>query len=289
MNMAQGIGLHRELSGPSITPFTMELRRRVWWTLFIFDSGARLTFGRPTLTLGGITTQAPRNLADEDLAVDVEEIPQPRHEPTVTSSLVWQTKLARIGNLVNEILLEKQLPDIPTALELVDKLDSWTASLPGYMRADFHSSQSDVFAAPRMILLWRSMHLRIVVCRPFILDIIKNRKPLDFTSNSYQPSVRCFSAAEECVNSIVAFWNDLSHTDRPGSLTWYSCYWLVTAVFVHITCLLYDPQNAFAMTWRQHIENSKGAFESMGTIEPTAKRAARILDKIMGKFSFLGL
>lgn len=283
MNMAQGIGLHRELSGPSITAFTREIRRRVWWTLFIFDSGARVTFGRPTLSLGGVSIQLPRNLNDSDLAVDLDKLPPPQDVPTVTSSLIWQTKLARIGNAANDKLLDKHLPDPATMLQLEDRITSWAKSLPKYMREDYNDLAFDQFDVPRMVLLWRSMHMRIVIHRPFILELIKARRALDF-SDHRMPASRCLFAAEECVLSIIDFWNNAK--SHHGSLVWYACYWLVTAVFVHVTCLLYDPLHVSGMSWRQHIENSKAVLNSMGPFEPTALRAAQVVDKIMGKLPF---
>lgn len=283
MNMAQGIGLHRELSGPAVTAFTMEIRRRVWWTLFIFDSGARLTFGRPTLSLGGFNTRLPRNLNDSDLAVDLDKIPPSRSTPTVTSSLIWQTKLAKIGNMANEKLVDKHLPAQSIMLALGEEVVQWAASLPDYMRAEYSNPGFELYTVPRMVLLWRSMHLRIIIHRPFLLDHIKQRKSLDF-SDPKAPTSCCFYAAEECVSSILAFLSRC--TSYYGSLVWYACYWLVTAVFVHVTCLLYEPQHASAPSWRQTIEDAKAALVRMGSLEPTAVRAAHILDRIMSKTRF---
>lgn len=280
VNMAQGLGLHREFSAPAVSPFNMEIRRRVWWVLFIFDSGARVTFGRPTMSLGGISTQLPRNLDDHDLAVDLDELPASHNIPTVTSSLIWQSKLAKISNLANEKLVERQLPDQTSMIALGEQVMQWTASLPSFMRAEYTGEGSDLYSIPKMVLLWRSMHLRIVIHRPFLLDQIKRRTSLDFSSMVPSPS-RCFYAAEECVTSILSFWADtIGHS---GSLVWYACYWLVTAIFVHVTCLLYDPQHVLAMQWRQRIDEAKTALEEMGSFEPTALRAAQILDKIMGE------
>ena len=51
VRMAISLGLHRELPNWKISLLQREMRRRVWWGLFIFDSGASLTFGRPGLLL----------------------------------------------------------------------------------------------------------------------------------------------------------------------------------------------------------------------------------------------
>jgi transcriptional regulatory protein GAL4 len=43
---ALSLALHRELPHWNISLLEREIRRRVWWGLFIFDSGASTTFGR---------------------------------------------------------------------------------------------------------------------------------------------------------------------------------------------------------------------------------------------------
>ncbi len=282
MNMAQAIGLHREFSDSSIGPFTMEIRRRVWWTLFVFDSGSRLTFGRPTLDLAGINIRLPRNLNDQDLSVDLDELPAAKDVPTVTSSLIWQTKLAQLSNITNEKLLQSRLPELSTINDLEERILLWQKNLPPYMRAEFSASGFEMFTAPRMILLWRSMHLRIVMYRPFLLEVIKRRDPIDM-SNLCAGYSRCLGAARECVMSIVNFWN--STTARHGSLVWYAFYWLVTATFVPVTCLLYDPQHWEAPDWRRLIEMAQGVIDSFGALEPTALRAAHIINDIVGELS----
>jgi len=50
--MALSLGLHRELPEWNITPFQREMRRRIWWCLYMFDSGASTTFGRAILLPG---------------------------------------------------------------------------------------------------------------------------------------------------------------------------------------------------------------------------------------------
>lgn len=282
MNMAQGIGLHREFSGPSINAHAMEIRRRVWWTLFIFDSGARVTFGRPTLTMGGINISLPRNLDDSDLAVDLGELPFPKDHITVTSSLIWQVKLARIGNVANEQLLQSGSPDAASLLYFGNKTQEWRGDLPLYMKAGSTQSDYEIFEVPRMVLLWRSMHLRIVIFRPFILEAIKRRSQLRFDDHK-SPHAQCVGAASECIASITSFWTFTS--SHHGSLVWYACYWLVTAVFIHMTCLLYDPQHFSSWDWRQHIELSKTALEDMGSFELLAARAVRMIDQLLSKTS----
>lgn len=49
VRMALSLGLHKEFPGWKISLLQREMRRRVWWGIYIFDSGASITFGRPVL------------------------------------------------------------------------------------------------------------------------------------------------------------------------------------------------------------------------------------------------
>lgn len=65
LRMAMGLGLHKEFQGWNISPLKMEIRRRVWWTLCVFDVGATITFSRPMSWPGeGIEVAFPMNVND---------------------------------------------------------------------------------------------------------------------------------------------------------------------------------------------------------------------------------
>ena len=46
---AVALGLHREQSRPASSLPEQETRRRVWWSLYVFDSCAAKSFGRPLM------------------------------------------------------------------------------------------------------------------------------------------------------------------------------------------------------------------------------------------------
>lgn len=150
-SMALAIGLHREFGLPRTTPFTMELRRRAWWTLFIFVSGAQLTLGRPAVSLVGVNVRLPSDLDDQDLAVDMEELPEPKDGPTVTSCLIAQVKLAKIANMVQVELLTNQIPSSEKAMSLDQNIASWRKELPAYF--DGQQVLKPWFEIPKNILI----------------------------------------------------------------------------------------------------------------------------------------
>jgi hypothetical protein len=65
VRMAMGLGLHKEFQGWNISPLKMEIRRRVWWTLCVFELGATITFSRPmSWPNEGIEVAYPLNVND---------------------------------------------------------------------------------------------------------------------------------------------------------------------------------------------------------------------------------
>lgn len=64
--MAMGIDLHKELSTSENSPFEMEMRRTIWYCLYVFDTESIIVFSRP-LDLpsdDGIAIQLPMNVFD---------------------------------------------------------------------------------------------------------------------------------------------------------------------------------------------------------------------------------
>lgn len=65
VRMAIGLGLHKEFPGWNISPLNMEIRRRVWWSLCVFDVGATITFSRPMVwPYDGVEVSFPLNVTD---------------------------------------------------------------------------------------------------------------------------------------------------------------------------------------------------------------------------------
>lgn len=73
--MALSLGLHRELPEWSISLLQREMRRRVWWGLYMFDSGASTTFGRPILLPGeeAMDVRPVLNIDDEVCDIGIQD------------------------------------------------------------------------------------------------------------------------------------------------------------------------------------------------------------------------
>ncbi|OAL53735.1 hypothetical protein IQ07DRAFT_640775 [Pyrenochaeta sp. DS3sAY3a] len=273
-SMALAIGLHREFGLPHSSPFTMEIRRRVWWVLFIFVSGAQLTLGRPPVSLVGVNVHLPSNLDDAELAVDMESLPSSQKGPTVTSCLIYQVKLAIIANMVQVELLTDQITGSSRGSILDQKITKWRAELPAHF--DDGTILEPWFEVPKRILIWRSLHLRIILHRPAIFQQITAKVGLDQTI----PSIHaCLAAAEECVESICHFVNLEGAASR--GLAWYATYWLITASFVQATCYIYNPVHILAEKWHEQLQQAVICLAKLGQAHGMALRARDILLRLL--------
>lgn len=275
-SMALSIGLHREFGTFSTSPFTMELRRRTWWVLFIFVSGAQLTFGRPPASLIGVNTRLPTNLEDSNMVIDMDALPEVRNGPTVTSCLIAQIQLATIANAVQTELLTNQVPDHSNAQDLDAQITAWLDGLPSYLRTD---SQLPLrLELPKQVLIWRSYHLRIVLHRPFLFQALAKTTRLNAEDRDVQ---NCINTADICVDSIHAFLGATPHCKR--GFAWYATYWLLSASFVHATCLAYRPADAAAVQWKYRLERALEVLQVLAPAQGVAVRAQKLLTNLVGK------
>ena len=76
IRMAQRMGLHSDGNNYGIPPFQVEMRRRLWWQLIIFDSRIAMISGAgPSVLTYQWTTKLPCNVNDSDLFQDMKTLP----------------------------------------------------------------------------------------------------------------------------------------------------------------------------------------------------------------------
>lgn len=80
IRMAQYLGLQRDgaLLG-HLSPYEIELRRRVWWAICVLDLRASEDQGTDlSIATGSFDTKVPSNINDADIDIDTKEMPQER-------------------------------------------------------------------------------------------------------------------------------------------------------------------------------------------------------------------
>jgi hypothetical protein len=90
VRLAQNTGIHRDGTHFNLSPFAVEMRRRLWWNICVLDSRASEDSGYDAaIPHEGVDTRMPLNINDFDLVPNMTEFPEPRIGYTdMTFSLV---------------------------------------------------------------------------------------------------------------------------------------------------------------------------------------------------------
>ena len=76
IHIAQALGIHRDGTHFGLTPFDIEMRRRLWWHISILDNRSSEDHGTdPTFTEQFYDTKLPLNVNDEDIYPEMKERP----------------------------------------------------------------------------------------------------------------------------------------------------------------------------------------------------------------------
>lgn len=100
---AQYIGLQRDGSHfPNLTPFDIEIRRRVWWIVFQLDIRSAEDQGtEPTIACGSFDTKYPLNINDSDIDASTKDVPAEREGIT---DMAFALGAINISNLSKQIV-----------------------------------------------------------------------------------------------------------------------------------------------------------------------------------------
>jgi hypothetical protein len=251
LRMATALGLHRECNesqartpGPGrekdSSDIPIDVRRRTWWGLFILDTWASTTTGRPSLGRYGaaVTTQSP-------------QIPQQLNNAQYLASLkllpiIHNIAFCKLATQIQDHLAEHTLPSFEKLAAFDAELVKWYEDLPPMLRSariiktrprsvslpqsgrtgmrtppsttssnrshfDFSQpperdiSCPDFLKTPRAIMHWRYQNLRMLMHRPYLLATTLRRASNAALSQEEKMAVsRCRAMASQTIADINA-------------------------------------------------------------------------------------
>ncbi|KAK4234591.1 regulatory protein GAL4 [Achaetomium macrosporum] len=283
--MATSLGLHRELPEWNISPLQRQMRCRVWWGLYIFDSGASTTFGRPILLPGrdAMDIKPVLNVPDDALTPKTTVMPPEPAQPTIYSGLKAQSDFHLHTNYISNRLLSPAGVSTDEALAMNQALDAWSKTLPVYFQLDQELASTQawyVFARSR--LWWRFWNLKIILFRQILLKraVSRTRNVPAATSHKAEAKCRdiCVEAAHSTVLSIQDYLEQAVLTRLAG---WYSMFFLFHAALVITLAILGDCESDEFPKWQTDIGITQSIFGGVLAGNPLAKRCADILDSIL--------
>ncbi|KAH8812849.1 hypothetical protein F5884DRAFT_786537 [Xylogone sp. PMI_703] len=125
VRIAQRMGIHSEVALAKCTPLEAEMRRRLWWSLILFDARVGEMASSKTATLTPTwDCKIPLNVNDSDLRPEMKEPPQVQGKFTEALFVVVRSEL---GDFVRQTMFHVGFTN--PALKSVAK-DIWTEVIP---------------------------------------------------------------------------------------------------------------------------------------------------------------
>ncbi|KAH9904298.1 lactose regulatory protein LAC9 [Xylariomycetidae sp. FL2044] len=279
------LGLHRELPDWNISLLQREMRRRAWWGLYLFDSGASTTFGRPILLPGreSMDVRQVMNIEDECLTPRTTKIPPETAMPTIYSGMKTQSDLHVHSNHISNRLLSPTGVSVDEALSMNQQLDDWTKSIPPYFDLKEPPATSDhwyLFARER--LWWRFWNFKIILFRQFLLAraIDQQRGAVSAVSDTLENKCR-ITGVEAAHATIISIHRYLEAGLQNRLVSWYSLFFLFHASLAIALSIRGDGQSTDLPVWQEDIELVRNTLRNVLSGNPLAARCADILSHIL--------
>lgn len=278
MRMALGLGFHRNMDDSDIPLFDQEVRRRVWWGLYVFDCSQTITYGRPMgVSCNGVDSRLPLNIVDSSLTSLTTQIPEDENLVTIYTSLRLQSLFYLLTNGIYERIISDPLPSCRSLLEWDGQyIQRWKAMIPEYYSEDREVPPE--YRLSHAVIYWRYRNLRIIIYRFFVLKRQYDQDQSLEDECEMQASTECLNECRATIQSMDRFWNCKLVYNRMDA--WWSLYFLIHAVMMPLVCLRNDSLSMEADGWRNDVLMSKGIISKIMSICPPASRILDLIDKV---------
>lgn len=122
IRISQALGLHRDGTNfPNLTPFEIEMRRRLFWAVCVLDLRSAEDQGTDlTIVHGTFDTQLPLNINDTDISPESESLPEPREGTTDMAFSLIRYEICALSRRLHTVSSDMALtcsPDAGKSLE----------------------------------------------------------------------------------------------------------------------------------------------------------------------------
>ncbi|KZL70749.1 fungal specific transcription factor domain-containing protein [Colletotrichum incanum] len=271
VRMAMGLGLHKEFQGWNISPLNMEIRRRVWWSLCVFDVGATITFSRPSVwPYEAVEVSLPLNVDDKVTSSNSSQFLRTQASFHIATTPIYTR------------VISKPLPSPAEMLRLdLELLEPWLRRVPPYFSDN--AIVPPKYALAHAVMNWRYRNLRIIMYRPFVIRraLQARDRRSDDSPDNIRAFEKCLAEAKATITSISKFWERNEH-NRLNS--WYSLYFLFQAALIPCICLRNDPNSSNAADWREQVTTTIRCIIALAPVNSSSLRCYQVIIDLCGRF-----
>lgn len=282
VRMALGLGLHKQIDDSDTSLLNQEIRRRIWWCLYIFDCGQTIGYGRPLgIPCAGISASLPLNILDSNLTALSAKLPDEEDAPTICTSVRLQSLFHMLTNSIYERIITDPFPSALLLLEWDQQyLERWKRLIPNYFKKEANVPKK--FMLAHSVLEWRYRNLKIIMFRTFLLKkVLLNSK---VTNDNYDDVYELRAGElciEECsltIDSMSRFWQQVTEVNRMQ--VWYTLYFLIPALLMPLVCLRNDPSSSQSERWRVDIISAQNIIRSVLKVCPAASKILDLIESL---------
>lgn len=294
------LGWHVDADMENLNRFELEHRRRIWWTVYMYERMLSSKAGLPlSFADDSVSTELPF-----DFNIDLGEFPRDQND--VRGYYIFP-RSEYINNCVtitqiNAIILSSLYTKQPTAnilpvvSDLVKRLFKWKNSLPEFLRVDFSSSQLSIsrLIVNLMTEYFQGMNLAV---RPLLFHFATQKlkelqsgqldtRFVDLTKYSKNVLTLLNASFQASINTIKSIWALLPQ-NMVALFGWMDREYLFTSAS---TLILFNASFGVHDATRDHLDHALTLFTKMKKLGnyPAALRRAQLL-KLIKVLDFNGV
>ncbi|AMD20921.1 HDR179Cp [Eremothecium sinecaudum] len=285
------LGWHVDAERDVLTRFQLEHRRRIWWTVYMFE--------RMLSSKAGLPLSFSDNTISAELPDDFDMTNPPKGcEHYIFPEAEYITNCVRITQLNAQILskLYQRQPDsniLPMLKEIVLQLLQWRTSLSDFLQVDFHQPELHISRLCTNIFTEYFQGLNLAI-RPLLFHFVSKQLAIVEKSNSYinlSDYSKTISSLLNCsleasINSIRSLYYLFSQ-NMVALFGYMDREYLFTSA---CTLVLFNAAFGIHEQTYQHIDHALKIFTKMRALgnNPAGLRMAQLLT-LMSELDFHGV
>ncbi|CAI5757304.1 unnamed protein product [Candida verbasci] len=294
------LGWHVDADNENLNRFELEHRRRIWWTVYMYERMLSSKAGLPlSFADDSVSTELP-----VDFKIDLSDFP--RDESDVRGYYIFPpadyinncVTITQINAVILSSLYTKQptFNILPVVSDLVTRLMSWKTSLPKYLDIDFSEENPKV---SRLIVNLMTEYFQGVnlAVRPLLFHFASRKfkelkiynsqnKYIDLTKYSKNVLTLLNASFQASINTIKSIWS-LVPDNMVALFGWMDREYLFTSAS---TLILFNASFGVHEATKIHLDHALTLFTKMKRLGnyPAALKRAQLI-KLIRVLDFNGV
>lgn len=294
------LGWHVDAEMNSLNTFELEHRRRLWWTVYMYERMLSSKAGLPlSFTDDSISTELPKD-------IDMTLTDFPKDAKDVRGYYIFPSAeyinncvtITQINAIILSHLYTKQptINILPVVSDLVHRLINWKNQLPEFLKIDF---QNDDLQISRLIVNLMTEYFQGInlAVRPLLFHFATKKlkelqvhntvnKYVDLTIYSKNIVTLLNASFQASINTIRSIWALLPE-NMVALFGWMDREYLFTSA---LTLILFNSSFGLHDATKEHLDHALTIFTKMKKLGnfPAAIRRAQLL-KLISVLDFNGV